>query len=240
MPAPEVLGRNGTYIAFRKLHTAGCRLSSIPADPRLEPGRGEAAGRQDGGPLAKWRSAGAMPRHDDPELGADPQRNNRFLYADDLGGFRCPAGAHARRANPRDSLDREGNVNVRLHRMIRRGTSYGPPLPDGAGGRRSRSGHRVCVCRHATWTVSSSSSRHNGSTTASSLAHRRKRTPWSVRPTAAAGSRSLSDPFAADCRACPRWWSPVAASTASLPDCRRSTGSPPSTPSRRSSQGGDK
>ncbi len=44
---------------------------------------------------------------------------------------RCPAGSHARRANPRDALDHEGSVNVRLHRMIRRGTSYGPMLPDG-------------------------------------------------------------------------------------------------------------
>ena len=41
------------------------------------------------------------------------------------------SGAHARRANPRDALDHEGSVDVRLHRMIRRGTSYGPTLPDG-------------------------------------------------------------------------------------------------------------
>ena len=40
-------------------------------------------------------------------------------------------GAHARRANPRDALDQDGSVDVRLHRMIRRGTSYGPMLPDG-------------------------------------------------------------------------------------------------------------
>ena len=32
--------------------------------------------------------------------------------------------------NPRDALNGEG-VEVRLHRMIRRGTSYGPPLPEG-------------------------------------------------------------------------------------------------------------
>ena len=30
-----------------------------------------------------------------------------------------------------DALDHEGSVDVRLHRMIRRGTSYGPMLPDG-------------------------------------------------------------------------------------------------------------
>ena len=58
-------------------------------------------------------------------------RNNDFLYGNDLRGLMCPAGAHARRANPRDSLDQDGSVNVRLHRMIRRGTSYGPILPEG-------------------------------------------------------------------------------------------------------------
>ena len=28
-------------------------------------------------------------------------------------------------------MDQDGSVDVRLHRMIRRGTSYGPPLPPG-------------------------------------------------------------------------------------------------------------
>ncbi len=39
-----------------------------------------------------------------PELGADSRRNNDFLYrADDDRGFKCPAGAHIRRVNPRDA-----------------------------------------------------------------------------------------------------------------------------------------
>jgi deferrochelatase/peroxidase EfeB len=58
-------------------------------------------------------------------------RNNDFGYRADLTGLRCPAGSHARRANPRDALEDEHSVDVRLHRMIRRGTSYGPPLPEG-------------------------------------------------------------------------------------------------------------
>jgi Dyp-type peroxidase family len=84
--------------------------------------------------VGRWQSGAPLalcPDRDDPELGIDRERNNRFLYTDDLGGFRCPAGAHARRANPRDSLEGDGSVNIRLHRMIRRGTSYGPPLPAG-------------------------------------------------------------------------------------------------------------
>ena len=84
--------------------------------------------------VGRWQSGAPLavsPDTDDPELGSDPRRNNDFLFGDDPRGFKCPVGAHARRANPRDALDQEGSVDVRLHRMIRRGTSYGPMLPDG-------------------------------------------------------------------------------------------------------------
>ena len=43
-------------------------------------------------------------------------------------GYKTPVGSHIRRTNPRDA-DVAGVV--RLHRMIRRGTAYGPPLPEG-------------------------------------------------------------------------------------------------------------
>jgi Dyp-type peroxidase family len=131
MPTPDVLGRNGTYIVFRKLHTnvAAYRryLREKAADRREEALLGaKMVGRwQSGAPLS------LAPDEDDLELGTDPHRNNAFLYGDDPTGFKCPAGAHARRANPRDAFDDDGSVNVRLHRMIRRGTSYGPMLPEG-------------------------------------------------------------------------------------------------------------
>ena len=84
--------------------------------------------------VGRWQSGAPLavtPDEDDPELGGDSRRNNDFVFGDDPRGFKCPVGAHARRANPRDALDHEGSVDVRLHRMIRRGTSYGPMLPDG-------------------------------------------------------------------------------------------------------------
>ncbi len=150
MPVPEILGRNGTYIAFRKLHT---RVAAYRQYLRSKASNRDEEKRLGAKIVGRWQSGAPLavcPDHDEPELGSDPQRNNRFLYAEDPGGFRCPAGAHARRAYPRDSLDRDGNVNVRLHRMIRRGTSYGPPLPEGAleddGADR---GHRLRVRRHA-------------------------------------------------------------------------------------------
>src|SRR4051795_4858445 len=131
MPTPDVLGRNGTYVVFRKLHTR------VAAYRRYL--RERAANRQEEALLGakmvgRWQSGAPLavtPDGDDPHLGADPRRNNDFLFRDDPRGFKCPAGAHARRANPRDALDQEGSVDVRLHRMIRRGTSYGPMLPDG-------------------------------------------------------------------------------------------------------------
>jgi deferrochelatase/peroxidase EfeB len=81
--------------------------------------------------MGRWRSGAPLalcPLHDDPELGADPRRNNVFLYADDATGYKTPPGCHMRRANPRDAS--VAGV-ARLHRMIRRGTVYGPELPAG-------------------------------------------------------------------------------------------------------------
>jgi Dyp-type peroxidase family len=131
MPTPEVLGRNGTYIVFRKLHT---RVAAYRRYLRERAATREEEALLGAKLVGRWQSGAPLalsPERDDPELGADPSRNNDFDYHDDLRGFRCPAGAHARRANPRDALDHEGSVNVRLHRMIRRGTSYGPVLPEG-------------------------------------------------------------------------------------------------------------
>jgi Dyp-type peroxidase family len=131
MPIPDVLGRNGTYVVFRKLHTR------VAAYRRYL--RERAAHRNDETLLGakmvgRWQSGAPLalaPDGDDPILGADPKRNNDFGYRDDPRGLKCPAGAHARRANPRDALDDEQIVDVRLHRVLRRGTSYGPALPEG-------------------------------------------------------------------------------------------------------------
>jgi Dyp-type peroxidase family len=131
MPTPEVLGRNGTYIVFRKLHT---RVAAYRRYLRDKAATREEEALLGAKMVGRWQSGAPLalcPERDDPELGADPHRNNDFVYREDLRGFKCPAGAHARRANPRDALDHEGSVNVRLHRMIRRGTSYGPMLAEG-------------------------------------------------------------------------------------------------------------
>ena len=131
MPRPEILGRNGTYMVFRKLHT---RVAAYRQYLRAKAKTREEEALLGAKIVGRWPSGAPLalaPDRDDPELGEDDRRNNDFAYADDLRGFKCPAGSHARRANPRDALDHEGAVDVRLHRMLRRGTSYGPMLPDG-------------------------------------------------------------------------------------------------------------
>jgi Dyp-type peroxidase family len=129
MPQPEALGRNGTYMAVRKIHTKVAAWRRFLGANSTGQEQEELLGAK---MVGRWPSGAPLtlsPDHDDPELAADPQRNNAFGYAeDDARGLKCPAGAHVRRVNPRDA-DVLGAT--RLHRLIRRGTTYGPPLPAG-------------------------------------------------------------------------------------------------------------
>ena len=128
MPRPDVLGRNGTYVVFRKLHQ---RVASFRRYLRENATEREGEELLAAKLMGRWRSGAPLARcpfHDDPGLGADPGRNNDFVFEDDAIGYKTPPGSHIRRANPRDSS--VAGV-VRLHRMMRRGTSYGPALPEG-------------------------------------------------------------------------------------------------------------
>jgi len=128
MPQPEVLGRNGTYAVVRKLHQRVAAFRQYLRSNSSNPQEEELLAAK---MMGRWRSGAPLalsPEGDDHSLGMDSTRNNDFLYGDDPLGLRTPIGSHIRRANPRDA-DVAGAV--RLHRMIRRGTAYGPPLPEG-------------------------------------------------------------------------------------------------------------
>ena len=81
--------------------------------------------------MGRWRSGAPLilaPETDDPGLGPDPQRNNDFNYKEmDPHGYAVPLGSHMRRMNPRDTA-----ANINRRRMIRRGATYGPHLPEDA------------------------------------------------------------------------------------------------------------
>jgi Dyp-type peroxidase family len=126
---PEVLGRNGSYVAFRKLHQRVALFRRYLMDNSTDPADEELLAAKI---MGRWRSGAPLalsPMRDDPGLGADSRQNNSFLYErDDPQGFTTPRGCHIRRGNPRDASVAGA---PRLHRMIRRGTAYGPPLPEG-------------------------------------------------------------------------------------------------------------
>jgi Dyp-type peroxidase family len=128
MPQPEVLGRNGSYVAFRKLHQRVAEFRRYVKANAGAIGEELLAAKM----MGRWRSGAPLalsPTADAPEIGADAKRNNDFLFkGDDPIGYSTPLGSHIRRLNPRDS--QVAGV-PRIHRMIRRGTAYGPPLPDG-------------------------------------------------------------------------------------------------------------
>jgi Dyp-type peroxidase family len=125
---PEVLSRNGSFLAYRRMqeHVGAFRQvlqqhGSTPEEQELIAAK----------LMGRWRSGAPLvlsPNKDDPDLGADPQRNNDFNYAKmDPYGYAVPLGSHIRRMNPRDTA-----ANMNRRRMIRRGGTYGPPLPEGA------------------------------------------------------------------------------------------------------------
>jgi Dyp-type peroxidase family len=130
-PQPELLGRNGSYVALRKLHQDVAAFRRYLAAHATSTDEEEWVAAK---LMGRWRSGAPLalsPEHDDPELGADPKRNNDFLYYDDdPKGLKCPLGSHIRRMNPRDQFKHE-ITQVNRHRLIRRGTVYGPALPPG-------------------------------------------------------------------------------------------------------------
>jgi Dyp-type peroxidase family len=129
LPQPDVLGRNGSYVVFRKLHQ---RVAAFRQYLRANAADAQTEELLAAKMMGRWRSGAPLalcPLHDDPGLGGDAQRNNAFGFKrDDAIGYKTPAGSHIRRMNPRDA-DVAGVA--RIHRMIRRGTSYGPLLPEG-------------------------------------------------------------------------------------------------------------
>ena len=127
-PMPEILARNGSYMAYRRLQEHVGEFRDFLRQHGDTPEEQELIAAK---LMGRWRSGAPLvlsPDKDDPVLAADMQRNNDFNYKEmDPHGYAAPLGSHARRMNPRDTA-----ANMNRRRMIRRGATYGPYLPDGA------------------------------------------------------------------------------------------------------------
>ncbi len=133
-PVPNLLGDNGTYLVYRKLHeNVGAFEEYLnEAGAKYPEGRealaAKMAGRwRNGAPLvhypteesanqfaeewaeAKKRIAGsanpAERAHAKRQFGKLNEKMVDFDYTEDLPGGRCPIGAHTRRAHPRSALE---------------------------------------------------------------------------------------------------------------------------------------
>jgi Dyp-type peroxidase family len=127
------LGRNGTFMVVRQLEQDVAGFWHAMTEYGKSP-TGEADPAQATWLASKcvgrWPSGAPLvrsPDQDDPAWRDD----DAFDYRDDARGFKCPIGAHIRKANPRDSLepDRdESLIATRRRRILRRGRAYGEPL----------------------------------------------------------------------------------------------------------------
>jgi Dyp-type peroxidase family len=127
LPQPPELARNGTYMAYRRLEEHVGKFRDFLREHGKTPEGEELLAAK---LMGRWRSGAPLvhcPDKDDPAMGADPQRNNDFNYKnEDPLGYAVPLGSHCRRMNPRDTA-----ANMNRRRMIRRGGTYGPHLPEG-------------------------------------------------------------------------------------------------------------
>jgi len=128
LPKPEILSRNGSFVAYRRLEEHVGAFRDFLRQHGETPEEQELIAAK---LMGRWRSGAPLvlaPEKDDPALGADRQRNNNFDYGKmDPHGYAAPLGSHIRRMNPRDTA-----ANMNRRRMIRRGGTYGPALPEGA------------------------------------------------------------------------------------------------------------
>ena len=80
LPEPEVLSRNGSYMAYRRLQEhVGAFRDYLRENADTPEGEELLAAKF----MGRWRSGAPLvlaPDKDDPELGADPMRNNDFNY----------------------------------------------------------------------------------------------------------------------------------------------------------------
>jgi Dyp-type peroxidase family len=135
------LGKNGTFLVFRKLEqhvtefwTTFAKLGERHRGEAVKGGQVPESACQ----AAHWLAARAMGRWTNgnpvmvkphaPGERLERAQINKFLYDDDPAGLHCPVGSHVRRANPRDQrggTSEDSWTVVRRHRVLRRGRAFG-------------------------------------------------------------------------------------------------------------------
>ena len=149
---PLSFSRNGTFMAYRKLHEnvaafrafmdeTALRFGAAFSIPNPDDARAtlmaKMAGRwPDGVPVslaptvAEWKQFNI--EHPESDAKSRSAALTKFAFRDDPAGMRCPLTAHVRRANTRDMMDPTGDAGSILNnrrRILRRGLPYGESPP---------------------------------------------------------------------------------------------------------------
>jgi deferrochelatase/peroxidase EfeB len=126
VPTPDVLGRNGSFAAFRMLAQDVDAFAELLSVQSYRTGLSEEliAAKMCG----RWRNGTPLvlsPDNDAPTPAIAGDQLNDFDYVTDARGHACPVGSHIRRMYPRGS--RIAGNGGHQHRIVRRGLTYGPP-----------------------------------------------------------------------------------------------------------------
>jgi Dyp-type peroxidase family len=141
---------NGTFMVYRKLRQDTAAFRRFIAEQGAKyPGGPEKLAAKIVGRWPDGTPVSVSPDAPDPSVASDPARINDFSYADDAEGLRCPLGAHIRRTNPRDMKEFFDGRLTNRHRIIRRGRSYGAPLPPGVAEDDGQDRGLVFICFQA-------------------------------------------------------------------------------------------
>ncbi|MGH6796152.1 MAG: hypothetical protein ACREDH_13385, partial [Methylocella sp.] len=169
---PHDFSRNGTFVAYRKLHqnvaafrtfldkTAeqfGAVAGIENSDHARQTLMAKMAGRwPDGVPVsraptvAEWdafnKQYPAVDYHVDPAGAAMRYAEiAKFTFGDDKGGTKCPLSAHVRRANTRDMLDPSGGKKGSVLNNRRRILRRGLPYGESLEGTRDEDEHGIVM-----------------------------------------------------------------------------------------------
>jgi len=127
--------KDGSFLAFRQLQQLVPEFNKFLTDNPIpvsgltsDQGSALLGARM----VGRWKSGAPVdlaPLFDDPQLGADANRNNDFTYAhqgEDIQSnqTRCPFSAHTRKTAPRGDFN---PVNTQNH-ILRSGIPYGPEV----------------------------------------------------------------------------------------------------------------
>ena len=124
-PEPAALARNSSYLVLRKME------QNVDVFRQYFQEMSAQIGAHGATPLsADALAERVIGRERDGTPFSNPATENEFTYADDPRGQMCALGSHIRRTNPRDSLGYYTNL-VNRHRILRRGMTYGRPVPRG-------------------------------------------------------------------------------------------------------------